>query len=162
VAGSWGFISGFCAFLLAWALLNAVVLVQWAFDPYPFIFLNLLLSMLAALQAPIIMMSQNRQAAKDRLAASLDYEVNVKAESSIAELHDKVDRLVQLVATLEEPRVRHSELCGAEAVTRLSMLQPHEQPGAGATAMSEAFPREITQRDQSPSVEIHIKPLTER
>ena len=82
-------------------LLNAVVLVQWAFDPYPFIFLNLLLSMLAALQAPIIMMSQNRQAAKDRLAASLDYEVNVKAESSIADLHDKVDRLAQLVAALD-------------------------------------------------------------
>ena len=78
VAGSWTFILSFCAFLAAWAVLNAVVLVAWAFDPYPFIFLNLLLSMLAALQAPIIMMSQNRQAAKDRLAASLDYEVNVE------------------------------------------------------------------------------------
>jgi uncharacterized membrane protein len=100
VAGSWTFILGFCAFLAAWAVLNAVVLVAWAFDPYPFIFLNLLLSMLAALQAPIIMMSQNRQAAKDRLAASLDYEVNVKAESAIAELHDKVDHLTQLVAGL--------------------------------------------------------------
>jgi uncharacterized membrane protein len=106
VAGSWGFISGFCAFLLAWALLNAVVLVQWAFDPYPFIFLNLLLSMLAALQAPVIMMSQNRQAAKDRLAAALDYEVNIKAESSIADLHDKVDRLAQLVAVLGEVEAR--------------------------------------------------------
>src|SRR4029077_11465252 len=106
VAGSWGFISGFCAFLLAWALLNVLVLAQWAFDPYPFIFLNLLLSMLAALQAPIIMMSQNRQAAKDRLAASLDYEVNVKAESSIADLHDKVDRLAQLVAVLGEVEAR--------------------------------------------------------
>jgi uncharacterized membrane protein len=100
VAGSWRFIISFCAFLAAWALINALVLVQWAFDPYPFIFLNLLLSMLAALQAPIIMMSQNRQAAKDRVAASLDYEVNVKAESAIAELHDKVDRLTQLVAEL--------------------------------------------------------------
>src|SRR5262245_5733431 len=96
--GSWGFIVGFCAFLLAWTVVNAVVLVQTAFDPYPFIFLNLLLSMLAALQAPIIMMSQNRQAAKDRLAAALDYEVNVKAEASIAELHDKVDRLAELVS----------------------------------------------------------------
>jgi uncharacterized membrane protein len=97
VAGSWTFIAGFCAFLAAWTLLNALLLVRWAFDPYPFIFLNLLLSMLAALQAPIIMMSQNRQAAKDRLAAALDYEVNVKAESAIAELHDKVDRLAQLM-----------------------------------------------------------------
>jgi uncharacterized membrane protein len=77
-------------------------LVKWAFDPYPFIFLNLLLSMLAALQAPIIMMSQNRQAAKDRLATALDYEVNVKAESSIAQLHDKVDRLHQLVDELSQ------------------------------------------------------------
>jgi uncharacterized membrane protein len=111
VAGSWRFIVGFCAFLLAWALLNALVLVGSAFDPYPFVFLNLLLSMLAALQAPIIMMSQNRQAAKDRVAASLDYEVNVKAESAIADLHDKVDRLTQLVA----------ELARAESGARLEL-----------------------------------------
>ena len=108
VAGSWSFIVGFCSLLVAWAVLNTVVLVQSAFDPYPFVFLNLLLSMLAALQAPIIMMSQNRQAAKDRLAAALDYEVNVKAESAIAELHDKVDQLTQLVAELAAagPRAR--------------------------------------------------------
>ena len=93
VGGSWGFIVGFGVFLAAWAGLNVVVLAGHAFDPYPFVFLNLLLSMLAALQAPIIMMSQNRQAAKDRLAAALDYEVNIKAETAIAELHDKVDRL---------------------------------------------------------------------
>jgi uncharacterized membrane protein len=93
VGGSWGFISGFGLFLVGWAALNAVVLAGHAFDPYPFVFLNLLLSMLAAIQAPIIMMSQNRQAAKDRLAAALDYEVNVKAETSIAELHEKLDAL---------------------------------------------------------------------
>jgi uncharacterized membrane protein len=108
VGGSWSFIIGFCLFLAAWAVLNAVVLVQTAFDPYPFIFLNLLLSMLAALQAPIIMMSQNRQAAKDRLAAALDYEVNVKAEAAIAELHDKVDRLAELLAGLERGDTRGS------------------------------------------------------
>jgi uncharacterized membrane protein len=101
---------------VAWALLNAVVLVQSAFDPYPFVFLNLLLSMLAALQAPIIMMSQNRQAAKDRLAASLDYEVNVKAESAIAELHEKVDQLTQLVAGL----------AGAGPCARLGMVAAEE------------------------------------
>src|ERR1700754_1652579 len=71
IGGSWSFIVGFGLFLVAWAGLNVVILVDHAFDPYPFIFLNLLLSMLAALQAPIIMMSQNRQAAKDRLAAAL-------------------------------------------------------------------------------------------
>jgi uncharacterized membrane protein len=93
VGGSWRFIIGFGLFLVAWAVLNAAVLVEHAFDPYPFIFLNLLLSMLAAVQAPVIMMSQNRQAEKDRLAAALDYEVNVKAETAIAELHDKIDRM---------------------------------------------------------------------
>jgi len=93
IGGSWAFIIGFMLFLVAWAALNVVVLTVHPFDPYPFIFLNLLLSMLAALQAPVIMMSQNRQAAKDRLAAALDYEVNLKAELAIAELHDKIDRL---------------------------------------------------------------------
>ena len=100
VGGSWAFIMGFGAFLIAWAVLNGVVLAAHAFDPYPFVFLNLLLSMLAAVQAPVIMMSQNRQAAKDRLAAALDYEVNVKAETSVAELHDKVDRLQAQIDSL--------------------------------------------------------------
>ncbi len=98
LGGSWIFIMSFCAFMLAWAGINAAVLAASAFDPYPFVFLNLLLSMLAALQAPIIMMSQNRQAAKDRLAAALDYEVNIKSESAIMELHDKIDRLTRVVA----------------------------------------------------------------
>jgi uncharacterized membrane protein len=99
VGGSWTFIAGFGLFLLMWAVINGVLLAQHAIDPYPFIFLNLLLSMLAAVQAPIIMMSQNRQAAKDRLAAALDYEVNLKSEIAIAELHAKMDRLAERVAT---------------------------------------------------------------
>ncbi len=93
IGGSWAFIIAFGIFLVLWAGLNSVVLVRHAFDPYPYIFLNLLLSMLAAIQAPVIMMSQNRQAAKDRLATALDYEVNVKAETAIAELHEKLDLL---------------------------------------------------------------------
>jgi len=93
IGGSWGFIIGFAAFLTGWAVLNGVILANHALDPYPFMFLNLMLSLLAAFQAPIIMMSQNRQAAKDRMAAALDYEVNLKAELSIAELHTKLDRL---------------------------------------------------------------------
>jgi uncharacterized membrane protein len=108
VGGSWSFIIGFCLFLATWAVVNAMILVQTAFDPYPFIFLNLLLSMLAALQAPVIMMSQNRQAAKDRLSAALDYEVNVKAEAAIAELHDKVDRLAELLSGVERDGPRGS------------------------------------------------------
>ena len=100
VGGSWGFIAGFGVFLAAWVALNAVLLVEHSFDPYPFVFLNVLLSMLAVLQAPIIMMSQNWQAAKDRLAAPLDYEVNVKAEISIAQLHDKIDHLQERLQSL--------------------------------------------------------------
>jgi uncharacterized membrane protein len=100
VGGSWGFIIGFGLILAAWALLNTVLLGIHAFDPFPFIFLNLMLSMLAALQAPIIMMSQNRQAAKDRLEVKLDYETNLRAEAQIDALHQKVDQLSVLVAAL--------------------------------------------------------------
>ncbi len=93
--GSWTFIGGFALFLVLWAVLNVLVLAPGQqFDPYPFIFLNLLLSMLAAIQAPVIMMSQNRQAARDRLQATMDYEVNLKAEMEILELHAKIDRLL--------------------------------------------------------------------
>lgn len=91
--GSWTFIMLFGAFLVAWALINTFVLVTRAFDPYPYIFLNLLLSMIAAIQAPIIMMSQNRQAQKDRENAGHDYEVNLKAELEIMGLHEKLDQL---------------------------------------------------------------------
>ena len=90
--GSWTFILIFGGVLVIWVGLN-IVLAARAFDPYPFIFLNLILSMLAAIQAPIIMMSQNRQGAKDRVAAAHDYEVNLKAEIEIMALHDKFDRL---------------------------------------------------------------------
>lgn len=96
IGGSWGFIIGFGLFIAGWAGINSVLLL-WggAFDPYPFIFLNLLLSLLAAIQAPVIMMSQNRQADKDRMAAAHDYEVNLKAELEIMALHDKLDQLRQ-------------------------------------------------------------------
>lgn len=94
--GSWFFVTGFGLFLLGWALLNSWLLAEpERFDPYPYIFLNLVLSMIAAIQAPIIMMSQNRQAAKDRIEAQLDYEVNLKAEIEIMALHDKVDEVLK-------------------------------------------------------------------
>ena len=91
IGGSWRFIIGFGLFLFAWAVVNTVLLGAHAFDPFPFIFLNLMLSMLAALQAPIIMMSQNRQAAKDRLEVRLDYETNIRTEALIESLHAKID-----------------------------------------------------------------------
>ncbi len=93
VGGSWTFIIGFIIFLLLWTLANVWLLGRQRFDPYPFVFLNLILSMLAALQAPVIMMAQNRQAARDRLDAAHDYEVNLKAEIEIMGLHEKLDEM---------------------------------------------------------------------
>jgi uncharacterized membrane protein len=95
LGGSWGFITIFTGMLAAWVVLNTVILARsgGGFDPYPYIFLNLILSMVAALQAPVILMSQNRQAARDRVAASLDYEINLKAEVEIMALHDKLDAI---------------------------------------------------------------------
>ncbi|TBR10495.1 MAG: DUF1003 domain-containing protein [Lysobacter sp.] len=91
--GSWTFIALFGGVLLAWVVVNSVLLRTHAFDPYPYIFLNLLLSMLAAIQAPIIMMSQNRLADKDRRMARHDYAVNLKSEIEIMALHEKFDAL---------------------------------------------------------------------
>ncbi|MCY0147914.1 DUF1003 domain-containing protein [Hoeflea sp. G2-23] len=92
--GSWTFIISFLVLLVGWVCLNALLLSRTeVFDPYPFVFLNLILSMLAALQAPVIMMSQNRQSIKDRLAATHDYEVNLKAELEIMDLHEKLDQV---------------------------------------------------------------------
>ncbi|WP_370692765.1 DUF1003 domain-containing protein [Methylobacterium sp.] len=94
LGGSWGFILVFTGMLGAWVVVNTFILGRAdAFDPYPYIFLNLILSMVAALQAPVILMSQNRQAARDRVAAGLDYEINLKAEVEIMALHDKLDRI---------------------------------------------------------------------
>jgi uncharacterized membrane protein len=93
--GSWKFLISFGAVLLLWIVVNGVVLVTHAFDPYPFILLNLVLSCLAAVQAPIIMMSQNRAEARDRLRAENDYKVNLKAELEIRHLHEKLDHLLR-------------------------------------------------------------------
>jgi uncharacterized membrane protein len=98
VGGSWRFVIGFGVFLFVWAALNVTILSSAnRFDPYPFIFLNLLLSMLAAIQAPIIMMAQNRQSAKDRLSARLDYEVNLKAESGVSNIEHRLARIEALL-----------------------------------------------------------------
>lgn len=110
VGGSWAFIIGFLVFLVGWTIGNTILLTKEAFDPYPFIFLNLVLSMLAALQAPIIMMSQNRQAARDRFEASKDYEVNLKAEIELMALHHKID----------------THFLGEIAALKLEVLRLHE------------------------------------
>ena len=107
--GSWSFMFSFAAFLGVWVVANTELLLgrKEPFDPYPFILLNLFLSMLAAIQAPVIMMSQNRQDAKDRVRSELDYQVNLKAELGITQLHEKFDRLEQrLPAAPPEPSPR--------------------------------------------------------
>jgi uncharacterized membrane protein len=96
IGGSWAFISAFGIVLFGWMLINSPLLKNLGiqFDPYPFIFLNLMLSMLAALQAPIIMMSQNRQSEKDRIAANRDYQVNLRAEMEVLLLHEKLEHMM--------------------------------------------------------------------
>jgi uncharacterized membrane protein len=101
IGGSWSFLIWFGVMIAVWIGLNTIILATRAFDPYPFVFLNLILSLLAAVQAPVILMSQNRQAARDRIVAGHDYEVNLKAEIEIAALHEKLDQIrTQELATL--------------------------------------------------------------
>jgi uncharacterized membrane protein len=94
IGGSWSFVIGFGVVLFAWIALNSIVLANRAFDPFPYILLNLVLSCLAALQAPIIMMAQNRQAARDRAQADQDFRVNLKSEIAVMNLHEKLDHLL--------------------------------------------------------------------
>lgn len=110
LAGSWAFILMFLAFLVLWSLVNTEILGGGAFDPYPYVFLNLILSMLAAIQAPIILMAQNRAAERDRIDARHDFEVNLKAEFEIMALHEKIDALRR-----EEIRVLGEDLKAARA-----------------------------------------------
>ncbi|WP_182087229.1 DUF1003 domain-containing protein [Aureimonas sp. ME7] len=123
IGGSWSFIVGFALFLAAWAILNVWILAANAFDPFPFIFLNLMLSMLAALQAPIIMMSQNRQAAKDRFEARLDYDTNQRAEAQINALSDQVAELRDEIRFLVAAQRERLDDAGLEAVETRQRLQ---------------------------------------
>lgn len=122
LGGSWTFIGLFMAFLAIWVTTNVWLLRAHPFDPYPFIFLNLLLSMLAALQAPVIMMSQNRHAERDREAAEHDYQVNLKAELEIMALHDKLDQL----------RVEQLEKILAAQGEQIALLQRLVQAGSAS------------------------------
>jgi CRP/FNR family cyclic AMP-dependent transcriptional regulator len=97
--GSWWFIASFGLVIAGWMVLNAAQVFFKPFDPFPYIFLNLVLNVICAVQAPIIMMSQNRQSAKDRLGADLDYQLNLKLEMQLQELHLKVDELLKQSAS---------------------------------------------------------------
>lgn len=92
--GSWLFIGIFCGILLVWIVMNTIALLMKPFDPYPYIFLNLILSCLAAMQAPVILMSQKRQDARDRMQAEHNYRINLKSELEIRNLHEKLDHLL--------------------------------------------------------------------
>ena len=94
IAGSWTFIIIFCAFLVIWIIINGILLVN-AIDPYPFILLNLMLSCLASLQAPIIMMSQNRQSKKDTIRNKNDYRTDLKSELILEQLYDRLEKVIQ-------------------------------------------------------------------
>ena len=138
VGGSWGFIGGFFVMLVIWVGLNVLILGRFAgkpFDPYPFIFLNLLLSMLAAIQAPVIMMSQNRAAAKDRLQAEHDYMVNLRAELEIMRLHDKLDELrSREVESLITQQTEALQLLKTEVARLSGASKARAKPAAPAKA----------------------------
>jgi len=117
MGGSWSFILVFFVCLTSWMVLNTFILARRAFDPYPYILLNLILSCLASVQAPVILMSQNRQAAKDREQAAHDYEVNLKAEIEIMQLHGKIEmlrerELARVLELLESQAIQLKELKG--------------------------------------------------
>ncbi len=123
--GSWKFIISFCVFMLIWIVCN-ILLLSKAFDPYPFILLNLLLSSIAALQAPVIMMSQNRKEQKDRQRAVNDYLINLKAEIEVRNLHGKIDLLMtEQMQTLFE--IQKTQVGLMEEIKRLLHNQGHAQ-----------------------------------
>ena len=110
-AGSWAFIFAFTGVLILWMVVNTI-LASNAFDPYPFILLNLVLSCVAAIQAPLIMMSQNRQEEKDRRRAENDYKVNLKTEIMIEDLYDKVNAILARQTALEKQLTEKGESAG--------------------------------------------------
>jgi len=126
--GSWTFIIIFAIILLFWVLLNTLILARHSasFDPYPYILLNLFLSMLAAIQAPVILMSQNRQGVRDRLDAAHDYEVNLKAELEILSLHEKLDELREMkwseLITMQQEQLRLLTLLMKEQLSQTTVV----------------------------------------
>ena len=123
VGGSWRFILGFALVLAIWVTIYSIALLKQPFDPYPYILLNLVLSCLAAIQAPVIMMSQNRQDAKDRLRSEHDYQLNLKAELEIRHLNEKMDLLLstQWRRLLEIQRIQMEVL---EELVRTARQKP--------------------------------------
>ncbi len=123
IGGSWPFIIGFLLFLLFWTFFNSSFITKNPYDPFPFILLNLMLSCLAALQAPVIMMSQGRQSEKDRLKAEMDYQVNLKAELQTRALNRKMDQFM----TQQWQRFIEIQQLQTQIITSKTMTQPENQ-----------------------------------
>ena len=126
-AGSWKFIFGFMVVLVVWMFINSVAIIK-SWDPYPFILLNLVLSCLAAIQAPVIMMSQNRQEDKDRLEADADYKINVKAEAELERLHRKIDYLHSKLERVYSDQVKELLKLQEEQMTILGGMSGKGNP----------------------------------
>ncbi len=126
--GSWTFILLFISVLFLWILINTIILIKKPFDPYPFILLNLVLSCIAALQAPVIMMSQNRQEAKDRARSKNDYMINLKSELEVRMLHEKIDHLImnQQETLLEIQQIQIDMM--KEIMDKLNNTSPKNKP----------------------------------
>jgi uncharacterized membrane protein len=131
--GSWTFIIIFSLILLVWIVLNSFMLANQAFDPYPYILMNLVLSALAALQAPVIMMSQNRSEARDRLRGENDYKINLKAELEIRHLHEKIDHLL---------RKQYNRLFEIQQI-QIELLEELGQKRRGSTAAASVPPASV-------------------
>jgi uncharacterized membrane protein len=131
--GSWTFIMAFGAVLFVWILINTIVLATRAFDPYPFILMNLILSCVAALQAPVIMMSQNRTEDRDRARAENDYKVNLKAELEIRHLHEKIDHLL----SKQYNRLFEIQQIQIELLEELGQKRQHGSPRPGPVSPNE-------------------------
>ena len=130
-AGSWKFIFGFAVILALWMFINSIAFFVRNWDPYPFILLNLVLSCLAAIQAPVIMMSQNRQEQRDRLKADADYDVNVKAEAEVERLHRKLDNLHARLERVYREQIKELLALQEEQMGMLSGLTGKAAPGKG-------------------------------
>ena len=146
--GSWTFIMIFGGVLVIWIMINTIVLATRAFDPYPFILMNLILSCLAAIQAPIIMMSQNRAEARDRARAENDYKVNLKAELEIRHLHEKIDHLLRKqynrLFEIQQIQIELLEELGARRRGAIRQSNAQADDPSSATAGGNAGPAQGT------------------
>jgi uncharacterized membrane protein len=147
IGGSWGFVLSFIAVILSWAAVNTFILATGAFDPFPYIFLNLVLSCLSAIQAPIILMSQSRMSQVDRIRATEDFRINLKAELEVASLHEKMDHLLHQ----QWDRLLELQQVQLEILEELRRDSPGSGPTGAPPAPAEPVPSSSSSSPSSPS-----------